>query len=158
MRSQQTAQAPRRLVMVIANETLEGEALHEAIHASTRDEESEVLVIAPALNSRVQHWASDEDDARFAAGARLARSLDRLAADDIDALGYVGDADPAQAITDGLVFFPADEIIIATHPEQRSNWLARGLVGRVRSQVDVPVIHVVVDEVEEPETLVLDAA
>jgi hypothetical protein len=70
MRTQQTAQAqPGLLVLVIANETVEGEALHEAIHASARDEVSEVLVIAPALNSRVRHWASDEDDARFAAGA-----------------------------------------------------------------------------------------
>ena len=56
----------------------------------------------------------------------------------------MGDSDPLQAIADALHFFPADEIVIATHPEERSNWLERDLVERARSRYALPVVHVVV--------------
>jgi hypothetical protein len=147
-----------RRVLVIANETIAGDALHAAIRRSAGDGRTAVLVVAPALNSRLRHWASDEDDARLAAGLRLSTALDRLSQAGVDATGYVGDADPLQAIADGLAFFAADEIIIATHPEERSNWLAHDLVMRACAQTGLPVLHVVVAEVEEPATLVLHAA
>ena len=44
-----------------------------------------------------------------------------------------------------LAGFPADEVIISTHPPQRSRWLERGVVDRARRDVDLPVTHVVVD-------------
>ena len=45
----------------------------------------------------------------------------------------------------------ADEIIISTHPEGRSNWLERGVVERARERFTVPVTHVVVDLEREQE-------
>jgi hypothetical protein len=57
----------------------------------------------------------------------------------------VGDADPLQAAADALRVFPADELVVATHPEGRSNWLARGVVERARRRFGLPVVHVVVD-------------
>ena len=39
-----------------------------------------------------------------------------------------------------------DEIIVSTFPGERSGWLRRDLVGRLRSQAGVPVQHVVVEE------------
>ena len=101
--------------------------------------------MAPALNSRLRHWVSDEDDARGAAEERLRRCLERLRSDGIATSGSVGDADPIQAIVDALHRFRADAIVIATHPPGRSNWLARDLVARVRRRFDRPVVHVVVD-------------
>ena len=100
-------------------------------------------MIAPALNSRLRHWLSDEDEARRSAGLRLAESLEHLSAVGIEAKGVVGDTDPVQAITDALREFDADEIVIAMHPEGRSHWLTHGLVGRVRRRFDQPVTQVV---------------
>src|SRR3954454_23291879 len=69
---------PRRL-LVIANETIEGAALHDAIRSRARDGAIEVVVVGPALNSRLRHWMSDTDAARRAAEARLVACLERIA-------------------------------------------------------------------------------
>jgi len=136
----------RRRILVIANETVEGDVLHETIRFNGRDVDSvEVLVVAPALNSRVRHWISDEDEARRRAELRLAACVERLAEAGIEATGWVGDADPLQAIEDGLHLFGADVIIIATHPEGRSHWLARNVVRRARVRFPQPIRHVAVD-------------
>ena len=39
-----------------------------------------------------------------------------------------------------------DEIIVSTFPGERSGWLRRDLVGRLRSQTGLPIQHVVVEE------------
>ena len=134
-----------RRLLVVANETVEGEALHDAIRARAAARGSEVLVVAPALNTRLRHWMSDSDGAHRAADQRLAGCLARLREAGVRAAGHVGDADPIRAIEDALRAFPADEIVIGTHPEERSNWLARDLVGRTCAVYGLPVVHVVVD-------------
>ncbi len=63
----------------------------------------------------------------------------------LKAKGEIGDADPNVAIEDALRVFPADEIVISTHPPQRSRWLEHGVVDRAREQIDLPISHVVVD-------------
>src|SRR4051794_41679946 len=72
--------AQGRRILVISNETVEGTVLHEAIRFRARNVEGEVLVVAPALNSRLRHWMSDVDGARAAARRRLDRCLERLGA------------------------------------------------------------------------------
>ena len=128
--------------LVVANETVASDVLPEVLGG---DDGREVLVIAPALNGRLAHWSSDDRRARREAEQRLARCLDSLRAGGLDANGLVGDADPLLAIDDALRVFPADEIVIATHPEGQSNWLARNIVSRARSRYAVPVHHLVVD-------------
>jgi hypothetical protein len=147
-----TPQAPTRVgepderrILVIANETVAGEPLRAAVAQAAAGHRTKVLVVTPALNSKVRHWASDEDRARAAAQHRLDESLTRLAETGVDAHGEVGDADPLQAIEDALRTFGADEIIISTHPEGRSNWLERGVVDSARERFAVPITHVVVD-------------
>jgi GABA permease len=147
---------PGRRILVIANETVTGRVLHEAIRFRARNVRGEVLVVVPALNSRVRHWMSDVDGARRAAEERLGRSLERLAAAGIQARGQIGDADPMQAIADALGVFAADEIIIATHPETCSHWLARDLVSRARERFDQPVLHIVVDLQQQQEYIAGD--
>jgi hypothetical protein len=137
--------AQGRRILVISNETVTGTVLHEAIRFRARNVGGEVLVVAPALNSRLRHWMSDLDAARRAAEGRLAISLERLTAAGIHARGQIGDGDPMQAIADALEMFAADEIIIATHPETRSHWLAHDLVFRARARFDQPILHIVVD-------------
>jgi hypothetical protein len=146
-----TPQAPvrredgRRRILVIANETVAGERLRDAIRRAAADGPAEVLVVSPALNSPLRHWASDEDSARERAQERLDASLARVREAGIEARGEVGDSDPLQAIEDALRTFGADEIVISTHPEGRSNWLERGVVSGARQRFAVPITHVVVD-------------
>jgi len=145
----QTAPRPHaageRRILVIANETVAGHTLRSMILEKSLDVREEVLVVTPALNSPLKHWVSDEDDARAAAQQRLDESLAKLAEAGVQARGEVGDGDPLQAMEDALRTFGADEIIISTHPEGRSNWLERGVVAKARERFAVPITHVVVD-------------
>jgi hypothetical protein len=134
-----------RRILVIANETVGGRTLREMVRERSQGVPAEILVVTPALNSPLRHWASDEDDARAAAQDRLDASLKRLASVGLRARGEVGDGDPLQAIEDALRTFGADEIILSTHPEGRSHWLERGVVEKARERFAVPITHVVVD-------------
>jgi hypothetical protein len=134
-----------RRLLVVANETVGGDELLSTIAESAGRGGTEVLVVSPALNSRLRHWTSDEDAAREAAQERLDRSLERLAAAGVPASGQVGDEDPVQAAEDALRTFGADEIIVSTHPPGRSNWLEQDVVRRMQERYAVPVTHVVVD-------------
>ena len=134
-----------RRVLVVANETVGGRELLEALVRRADGVREEILVVCPALNSRTRTWASDEDGARAAAQARLDASLARLRAVGVEARGEVGDGDPLQAIEDAVRTFGPDEIVISTHPEGRSHWLERNVVGAARERFDVTITHVVVD-------------
>ena len=147
----QTAPAPRgdsdeHRILVVANETVGGAELLDRVKQSSSNRKSAVLVVAPALNTPLRHLASDEGPARAQAQDRLDRSLARLREEGIEARGEVGESDPLQAIEDALRTFGADEIVISTHPEGRSNWLERGVVTAARERFAVPITHVVVDE------------
>lgn len=134
-----------RRVLVVANETVGGEELMQAIGDLALAGRSEFYVVSPALNSRLKTWTSDEDGARVAAQKRLDATVARLASVGVEARGTVGDLDPLVAIEDAVRTFHPDEIVISTHPEGRSNWLERGVVVAVGERFDVPVRHVVVD-------------
>jgi hypothetical protein len=142
--TRRSAPGERRL-LVIANETVGGSELLDRIRELSEGANTEVLVVSPALNTPLRHLASDEDPARAAAQQRLDRSLQRLDQEGIEARGEVGDGDPLQAIEDALRTFGADQILISTHPEGRSNWLERGVVSGARERFAVPIHHVVVD-------------
>ena len=64
-----------RRILVVANETVGGERLRDEIHRRSEGYDEQVLVITPALNSPLRHWASDEDGARKDAQERLNASL-----------------------------------------------------------------------------------
>jgi hypothetical protein len=133
-----------RRILVVANETVGGAELREALRRKAEGVAEDILVISPALNSQLRTWLSDEDGAREAAQERLQMSLAQLGAAGVSARGEIGDGDPLQALEDALRTFPADEIVISTHPAGRSNWLERGVVDAARLRFDVPITHVVV--------------
>ncbi len=99
--------------------------------------EVEVLVVAPALNSRLRRWLSDEDDARRRAERVAGAFVDLLQRSGVHAEARVGDADPLLAIADVLPTFSADEIVIAGRPEGFRELDA--LVSRVRDRFALPV-------------------
>ena len=102
-RTTRRARTAARWLLVLATEAVDEAALRKVVALGLDGESpAAMLVIAPALNSRLRHWLSDEDEARRGAGVRLAASLEQLAAAGIAARGLVGDADPLQAIADAL--------------------------------------------------------
>ena len=134
-------------ILVVANQTVAGRSLLDEIRNHETAEPTEILVVVPALpHSRLEHLAHDVDGAIAEARARLDESLAAMKAAGLDARGTVGDHhDPNAAIEDALAGFAADEVIISTHPPERSRWLESGVVERARSDIPLPVTHVVVD-------------
>ena len=133
-------------LLVVANETVGGEGLLKEIRDRCGDRDCQILVVTPALaGSRASHWASDIDEAIELARQRMELSLIAIDELGLKAKGEIGDSDPNVAIEDALRVFPADEILISTHPPHRSRWLERGVVERARDEIDLPITHVVVD-------------
>lgn len=143
----------RHRVLVLANAAATGRSLWAEIETRC-GEAGEVLIVAPSLTaSRATLWASDLDQAIEAASRRLELSLRAAREAGLSAEGRVGDADPDAAMRDALRSFAADEIVIWTHTPDRSAWLERGIVQRVREEVDLPVTHVVSDPATRPAEL-----
>jgi hypothetical protein len=141
-------------LLVIANETVTGRKLIDAVERRKGSSDLQVTVLAPV--SQPQHgYVVYEDTRRAAAGRRLDRTLSTLRDDGISAHGLVVESDPVTAARDALAQLepPVDAIILATHPQQKSGWLRKNVVDRIREVAgNVPVEHVVVDIAEETGT------
>ena len=130
----------RRLLLVAIEPIDEPEAVESvraAAHAGP-DLDPEVLVLAPALNTPLSHWASAVGRSRLDAQRKLVLTVGALAAAEVDARGAVGDPDPLQAVEDALREYAADEVIVGV-PERRRESSARELVAELRRRLDVPV-------------------
>ena len=131
-------------LLVVANETVAGKPLIDAVKARAGGEGADVHVICPQ-NQPKHGYVIYESMVREAAENRLEMTLALLREAGVEAHGEVMDPDPFAAIMDALGEQEYDEIIISTHPETRSGWLREGLVDRVRKAARRPVEHVVVD-------------
>ena len=140
-----------RHVLVVANETVTGRPLIEAIRRRAEAGPVRVTVICP-INHPRERYVVYEDTRRAAAGRRLERSLRALQAAGVPAHGLVVDAEPVDALRDALAQAepPADEVIVSTHPVPKSGWLRKNIGDRMRAAAgELPVEHVVVDVGEE---------
>src|SRR3712207_1014457 len=131
-------------ILVVANETVAGKPLIDAVRERSGGEEVDVHVICPQNQPRHGYVIYDSI-VREAAENRLQMTLALLREAGIEAHGEVMDPDPFAAVMDALGERDYDEIVISTHPETRSGWLREGLVDRVRRAARRPVEHVVVD-------------
>jgi hypothetical protein len=139
-------------VLVVANRTLHGEELRAELrrHAVTG---SELHIVAPILCSRAHYITSDVDAELDEARNRLSAALAWAEAEGVAVTGKVGDANAALgAIEDELRQYGADEVIISTYPQGKSNWLETGIVERLRDELEIPVTHVVVQPDRVPQT------
>ncbi len=130
-------------VLVVANETVDANSLRDAL--ATRGDDVRVTVVSP-VNEPRRGYVVYTDTRRASARRRLERALGHLRESGIPADGYVVEADPAAAVRDALTQLePAvDEILVSTHPEEKSGWLRRGVLDRIRSAAGfVPVEHLV---------------
>jgi hypothetical protein len=140
-----------RHVLVIANETVAGQSLIDLLKQRAAEEEIRVTVICP-INEPREGYVVYEDTRRASAGRRLDQTLRLLREAGIPASGMVVDANPVDATRDAIAQAepPIDEVVISTHPPERSGWLQRNVPERVRKAAgDVPVEHVVVDVMAE---------
>ena len=139
-----------RLVLVVANETLVGDELIEAVRSRSESGPIRAMVIAPVNEPRAGYVVY-EDSRRAAAGRRLDRTIARLRQEGIPAYGGVVEGGPLSAIEDTLAQEPVDELIVSTHPEAKSGWLRKRnlLDGIRRAAGDRPLYHVVSDVARE---------
>jgi hypothetical protein len=135
-------------VLVVANETVGGRKLFDAIDRRAAGGAIRCTVVCPQNRPRKGYVIYDES-VRSAAQIRLELTLERLRELGIPAEGEVMDPNPYLAVKDALRLYGADEIIISTLPYARSGWLRRDLVDRIKAYADVPVEHVIVDLDEE---------
>jgi hypothetical protein len=131
-------------ILVVANETVAGQPLIDAVRRRAEGEDVHVHVICPQNQPR-HGYVIYEEHVRGAAENRLRMTLALLHEAGIEADGAVVDPDPYSAVMDALGEEDYDEIVVSTHPETRSGWLRQGLVDRLHRATRRPVEHVVVD-------------
>ena len=125
-------------VLVIANETVLGEPLLDRIRARAHEGRASFLIVCPQSDpSRGEHPEAER---------RLRAALAILRAEGLDVHGQIAHPDPFVATLEAVEDDRTDEIIVSTFPGERSGWLRRDLVGRLRAQTGLPVQHVVVEE------------
>jgi phosphopantetheine adenylyltransferase len=121
-----------KVILVVANETLAGDELVDAVRARAAQSPVRALVIAPVNEPRAGYVVY-EDSRRAAAGRRLDRTTARLRQEGIPAHGSVVEGGPLAAVQDTLAQERIDELIVSTHPEATSGWLRkRNLLDEIR--------------------------
>jgi hypothetical protein len=125
-------------VLVVANETVLGEPLLDRIRQRAEEGPASFLVVCPQSDpARGEHPEAER---------RLRAALSILRSEGLDVHGQIAHPDPFVAAMEAVEDDRTDEIIVSTFPGERSGWLRRDLVGRLRSQTGLPVQHVVVEE------------
>ncbi len=131
-------------ILVLANETIGGAKLLDAILERAKQGDAHFHVVVP--QSRPRHGKVIYDEAvRDSAQVRVDLALAFMREEDIEGTGEVGDADPFNAAMDAVSAYGIDEIIISTLPAASSGWLRRDLPERLEAATGLPVSHVVVD-------------
>jgi hypothetical protein len=120
-------------VLVIANQTVVSDELLERIRKRAAKSPASFLIVSP------QSDEEEHDDA----DKRLRRALSELRGVGIDAHGQVVHPDPYTAARHVVNDERVDEIIVSTFPGERSGWLRRDLVQRLRKDTGLPVEHVI---------------
>jgi hypothetical protein len=103
------------------------------------DAATEVLVVVPALPSRIEWLASDTDKTREIADRRLRVVVDQVADEETKTEGAVGADDPMLAFEDAIADFQPDHILIGLRGPGQSGWQERGLVDKVLERFGLPV-------------------
>ncbi len=131
------ADAATANVLVVANETVLGEPLLQAIRQRAAQSPAAFLIVCPQSDPTESHHPEAE--------RRLRTALSTLRSEGIEAHGQIAHPDPFTAAMETIHDERVDEVIVSTFPGERSGWLRRDLVGRLRAESGVPVQHVVVE-------------
>jgi hypothetical protein len=120
-------------VLVIANQTVVSDELLDRIRKRAAQSPASFLIVAP----------QSDDEEHADADRRLRRALSVLRGAGIDAHGQVVHPDPYTAARQAIHDERVDELIVSTFPGERSGWLRRDLVERLRKDTKLPVEHVI---------------
>jgi hypothetical protein len=120
-------------ILVVANQTVLSDELLDRIRKRAGQSKAAFLIVAPQDDSE-QHDDADR---------RLRRALSDLRSEGIDAHGQIVHPDPYTAAMHVVNDERVDEIIVSTFPGERSGWLRRDLVERLRKDTHLPVDHVI---------------
>jgi hypothetical protein len=147
-------------VLVVANETIGGANLIEAIQKRVAEGDTELVLCVPRTRPRDGNIIYDEfqyEAAQVRVDLARAWMRDEMG---VEVRGEVGDPDPYTATMDAVDEWHPDEIIVSTKPATISGWLRRDLVDRITESTALPVQHVVNDIDREglPFTVVLVVA
>ncbi|HUQ23238.1 MAG TPA: hypothetical protein VM049_09525 [Gaiellaceae bacterium] len=138
----------QRKILVVANETLLGNELLDAVRRRDAAGDALVVVVAP-VNTPREGYVVYDNTRRASAGRRLDRTLARFREAGIHAMGHVVDNDPLTAVKDAIAMEEPDELIVSTHPASKSGWLRRNLIDEIRKAAgERPVEHVVSEDAE----------
>jgi hypothetical protein len=141
-----------RHILVVANETVAGSRLIDAVKQKAAGQDVELVTVLAPVNTPRAGYVVYEDTRRAAAHRRLDRTLAALREAGIPAHGLVVESDPADAVRDafGMLDPKPTDVILSTHPVEKSGWMRKNVVDRVRKAAgDVPVEHIVVEIGEE---------
>jgi hypothetical protein len=129
-------------VLVVANETVLGDALLSRIRARAQESSASFLIVSPQSDPA----AGEHPEAE----RRLRAALSLLRSEGIDVHGQIAHPDPFIAALEAIEDDRTDEIIVSTFPGERSGWLRRDLIGRLRAETGLPVDHVVAEQAGVP--------
>jgi hypothetical protein len=132
-------------VLVIANETVGGQALLDAALSRHKQDPSTHFHLVVPLTRPRSGLVIYDDALRNGAQVRVDLAATVMRGHGIDISGDVGDGDPFLAATDALRDGTYDELIVSTLPVNESRWLGRDLITRLEEETGVPVTHVVTD-------------
>jgi hypothetical protein len=123
-------------VLVVANQTVLGDALLQKIRDRAAKGPAGFLIISPQ---------GESDSSYDEADRRLLRAVTMLRSEGLDVHGQISHPDPYAAVMQTLEDERVNEIIVSTFPGARSGWLRRDLLGRLRADTKLPIEHVEVD-------------
>src|SRR5215208_4225120 len=125
-------------LLVLTPEPVDGDLLRATLGDEV--EGAEVLVVSPATNqSRVAFWVSDPDQAIAEADTAQEETVERLEEQGIDAAGDTGESEPAVALEDALATFPADRIVVFSHPAGERDYREDKGIADVETRLGIPV-------------------
>jgi hypothetical protein len=138
-----------RRALVVVDEEVSGEELTRSLLDHLKDGLGEVFVVAPALpDSKLDLLMGNVDEAIPPAKERLEATLAQLREAGLDARGEVGDADPIQAMSDEIVKFDPEQVILVAHREDDGP-AEKELLSQAERNFEVPVLQIVVDRAED---------
>jgi hypothetical protein len=127
-------------ILVLTTEPVTADQLRAALPADSDPEDAEVMVVAPALHKNaLRFWVSDADEAIARADDVSHQSVEQLGADGVSASGDTGEGDPDEAIEDALKTFPADRILVFTHPDSEQRYKEDVDPDELQKRFGVPV-------------------
>ncbi len=135
-------------ILVLANETIGGKNLLDAVRERHAQGNARFHVVVPQTRPRHGNVIYDEA-VRDSAQVRVDLALAFMREESIEGRGEVGDGDPLNAAHDAIAAHGISEIIVSTLPASTSGWMRRDLIEALESDTGLPVQHVVVDLDEE---------